>query len=78
MSGTHAPEGPKILVLTLLYNDNSFSVADFFGHSTSNNAFALGDRRIRFLERHESRQCDASVILSVFSARSGVFMPASG
>ena len=29
MSGTHVPEGPKILVLTLLYNDNSFSGADF-------------------------------------------------
>ena len=48
MSGTHVPEGPKILVLTLLYNDNSFSGADFFSHSISNSAFALWDRRIRF------------------------------
>ena len=30
MSGTHVPEGPKILVLTLLYNDNSFPGADIF------------------------------------------------
>ena len=29
MSGTHVPEGPKILVLTLLYKDNLFSGADF-------------------------------------------------
>ena len=36
------------------------------------------DRSICFLERHESRHCQASVILSVFSARNGVFMPASG